>query len=75
MATATPDLAFTSKGLFISGEWVGAHSRETSTSVNPQPMAGYWAKCRSRASMTWIARLPPPRPHSSVGGVACDHAR
>lgn len=34
-ATATPNLAVTSKGLFISGEWVGAHSRETITSVNP----------------------------------------
>ena len=35
MATATPDLAFEPRGLFIGGEWVTAHSGHTITSINP----------------------------------------
>ena len=35
MTTATPDLAFEPRGLFIGGEWVAAHSGQTITSVNP----------------------------------------
>ena len=35
MTTATPDLAFEPRGLFIGGEWVSAHSGRTITSINP----------------------------------------
>ena len=35
MATKTPDLGFTPKGLFIGGEWVAAQSGKTITTANP----------------------------------------
>lgn len=35
MATKTPDLDFTPKGLFIGGEWVAAQSGNTITTANP----------------------------------------
>lgn len=35
MAEKTPDLGFTPKGLFIGGEWVGASSGKTITTINP----------------------------------------
>ena len=35
MSANTPDLDFTSKGLFIGGEWVKASSGQTITTINP----------------------------------------
>lgn len=35
MTQATPDLGFRPKGLFIGGEWVGAGTNRTITSINP----------------------------------------
>ena len=35
MATKTPDLGFTPKGLFIGGEWSDASSAESITTINP----------------------------------------